>query len=255
MKLFRIILLLSISPIVFASETDIAKLYQSHGITGSLMIQSLDGEHEYQYNSNMNDKGYIPASTFKIPNTLIALEEGVIKDQNSLIKWDNVKRDYDAWNKDQTLKTAFSVSCVWCYQKFSRKIGEKKYKDYLSRFDYGNGKTGEDISTFWLEGDLRMSVRQQIIFLKKVYKQKLPIKKSSYETLKAIMLSEETPTYRMWSKTGWAGKDGWFVGYIEIDKKIWFFANHIEIHSKDDLALRKKLTLEAFKLLGIMGEN
>lgn len=66
------------------------------------------------------------------------------------------------------------------------------------------------------------------------------------------MLSDEDPTYKIWSKTGWAGKDGWFVGYLETGNKTWLFANHIEIRSGNDLALRKKLILETFKNLKII---
>ena len=76
-----------------------------------MIIQSLDGVVEYQINQTANDIGYIPASTFKIPNTLIALEEGVIKDHFETIKWDGIQQEYEPRNKDQTLKSTFSFSC------------------------------------------------------------------------------------------------------------------------------------------------
>jgi len=252
MRSVKLIFLLTISPYLFANEARIFNLYKSYGIEGTLLIRSQGHEIEHRHNSKKVDLGYIPASTFKIPNTLIALEEGIIKDEFERIKWDGVKREYASWNKDQTLKSAFSISCVWCYQRFAQSIGDSKYREYLGKFDYGNHKTGQDVTTFWLEGNLRTSVRDQINFLKKVYAEDLPLQKRSYSILKDIMLSEETETYKIWSKTGWAGKDGWYVGYLEIGNKVWFFANHIEIRSKSDLELRRKLTLEAFKILDII---
>lgn len=246
------IFMLIISSSAAANDEDISKLYTAVGIEGTLLIQSLDGRIEYQHNASKIDEPYIPASTFKIPNTLIALEEGVIKDQFETIKWDGVKRQYEPWNEDQTLATAFSRSCVWCYQRFSIKIGDTKYKQYLGDFDYGNRQTGLDVSTFWLDGDLRVSVREQVNFLRKVYLEQLPIKHRNFEILKDIMLSEETADYKLRVKTGWQDEHGWYVGYIETEGNVWFFANHIKIKSPSDLDFRKDLTMKSLKIKGII---
>ena len=251
MNFLKIVVLLTISINLYANEKKIEDLYSSNNINGSLLIESLDGKAKHQYNVN-EQESFIPASTFKIPNTLIILEEGLIKDQFEIIKWDGEKREYAAWNQDQTLKTAFQYSCVWCFQRYAIQVGDKKYHEYLRKFYYGNLLTGSDITRFWLDGDLRLSVKDQIRFLRKVYAEDLPIKKHHIRILKAIMLSEENEDYKIWSKTGWSGKDGWYVGYLETDNQIWFFANHVEINKNADLEFRKKLTIEAFKTLGII---
>ena len=80
-----------------------------------MMLEDREAESAVKWLDSAAEQGHIPASTFKIPNTLIALEEGVIKDQFEVIKWDGVVRQYAPWNADQTLATAFSRSCVWCY--------------------------------------------------------------------------------------------------------------------------------------------
>jgi beta-lactamase class D len=251
MNFLKAILLLIISVNALAEENKIEDLYKSNNITGSILIESLDGKVKYQY--NVNDKeSFIPASTFKIPNTLIFLEEGLIKDEFEVIKWDGKEREYAFWNKDQTLKSAFQYSCVWCYQLYARQVGDEKYHEYLRKFDYGNFLTGNDITRFWLDGELRLSVKDQITFLRKVYTEELPIQKVHIKTLKKIMLSEEHKNYNLWSKTGWSGKDGWYVGYLVTDNQTWFFANHIEINKKSDLAFRKKLTMEILKELSII---
>ena len=215
MNLFNILILLILSPHLYAGERTVEDLYQSHQITGSLLIESLDGKSKHHYNLN-DGSAFIPASTFKIPNTLIILEEGLINDSAEIIKWDGKQRDYAPWNKDQTLKTAFQYSCVWCYQRYAVQVGEQQYQEYLGKFNYGNGLTGNDIERFWLDGELRISVKDQIGFLRKVYAEDLPVQKRHIQTLKRIMLSEKNEHYTIWSKTGWSGKDGWYVGYLHI---------------------------------------
>ncbi len=251
MKFLKIFTLFLLSASVHAEGTTIEGLYSLNAINGSILIESMDGKVRHQYNVNNKD-AFIPASTFKIPNTLIILEEGLIKDKSEVIKWDGKKRGYEPWNKDQTLESAFQISCVWCYQLYARQVGNKKYHEYLHKFDYGNLLTGTDIARFWLDGDLRISVNEQINFLRKVYAEDLPVDKRHIKTLKSIMLSEQTEDYKVWSKTGWSGKDGWYVGYLVTNDQTWFFANHIEIKSKSDLKLRKKLTMETFKILNII---
>lgn len=251
MTFLKIVIFLLIAVSVHAENNKIDRIYSSNAISGSILIESMDGKIKYQH--NVSDKeAFIPASTFKIPNTLMILEEGLIKEQSDVIKWDGKERDYPAWNKDQTLKSAFQVSCVWCYQRYARLVGDKKYHAYLQKFDYGNQLTGPDIARFWLDGDLRISVKQQINFLRRVYVEDLPVEKQHIKTLKNIMFSEQTETYKLWSKTGWSGKNGWYVGYLVTNNQTWFFANHIEVKSKSDLKLRKKLVMEAFKILNII---
>ncbi|MEJ2062175.1 MAG: penicillin-binding transpeptidase domain-containing protein [Reinekea sp.] len=251
MKYLGLIVLWALSANIYAVESQIESLYKANNVNGSILIESADGKQRYQYNVN-NKESFIPASTFKIPNTLIILEEGLIKDSSEVIAWDGVEREYAPWNKDQTLKTAFQYSCVWCYQRYSKMVGDTKYHEYLRDFDYGNQLTGNDITRFWLDGDLRVSVKDQISFLRKVYFENLPIQKQHIETLKNIMLSESDGQMKIWSKTGWSGKDGWYVGYLVVNKQTWFFANHIEIKQNSDLVLRKKLTMEALRILNIV---
>ncbi|WP_289029141.1 penicillin-binding transpeptidase domain-containing protein [uncultured Paraglaciecola sp.] len=251
LKYFGLLVIWVLSANIYAAQNKIESLYRANNINGAILIESEDGKIKYQY--NVDDKeSFVPASTFKIPNTLIILEEGLIKSDSEVINWDGVEREYAVWNKDQTLKTAFQHSCVWCYQRYAKKLGHTKYHKYLRDFNYGNQLTGSEITRFWLDGDLRVSVQDQVNFLRKLYAENLPIQKPHIKTLKSIMLSESNSQIKVWSKTGWSGKDGWYVGYLVVNEQTWFFANHIEINQSSDLALRKKLTMEAFKALKIV---
>ncbi len=245
-----------ISLIVNAEDLDLSKIFTEHNVEGTILISSLDGKTTYLYNKERAEKRFLPASTFKIPNTLIALKEGVISNENEIIKWDGKFRWVASWNKDHSLKTAFPVSCVWFYQELAKRIGIIKYLYYLKKLNYGNKMTGSDLTTFWLNGDIRISVTEQVQFLKKLYKGKLPFKKNHLQLLKKIMIVENKPEYIIRAKTGWAVRIkeqyGWYVGYVEKKEQVWFFATNIKIKNKKDAAFRKIVTMKALKLKGII---
>ena len=233
-----------------------AKLFENEAIKGTMIIESLDGTERYVYNDERAHIPLLPASTFKIPNTLIALEEGVVR-LDSLIVWDKVERSVRAWNQDQDLRSAFKSSCVWCYQFFARHIGLEKYNAYLQKLHYGNEKTGMDVERFWLDGELRISAYEQIAFLKKLYKNDLPFRQEHIDILKAIMVDEQGKNFTIRAKTGWAVPNGgehhgWYVGYAESSKGVYFFATNLIIDSSDELPLRKLLSVEALKTKGIL---
>ncbi|RII30219.1 MAG: class D beta-lactamase [Geobacter sp.] len=239
-----------------ADDADLAKLFQDRGLEGTIVISSLDGKTSYLHNSRRSETRLIPASTFKIPNTLIALEEGAVKNEKEVIKWDGKDRGFDAWNRDQTLETAFPVSCVWFYQELASRVGNQKYLAHLKKMGYGNEKTGHDVTTFWLEGDLKISAMEQINFLKKLYKESLPYSKANIRLLKKIMIVEENPQVTIRAKTGWGMRvnpqQGWYVGYVETKGQVWFFATNFEIRKKGDDAFRKEITMAALKAKGIL---
>jgi beta-lactamase class D len=240
-----------------ADDAELAKLFQDRGAEGTIIISSLDGKVNYVHNSRCSETGLIPASTFKIPNTLIALEEGAIKDEKEVIKWDGRRYEgFDTWNKDQTLQTAFPLSCVWFYKELAQRVGNEKYLTHLKKLGYGNGKTGPDVTTFWLDGDLKISAREQISFLKKLYTESLPYSKGNIKLLKKIMIVEENPQFTIRAKTGWAMRadpqNGWYVGYVETKEEIWFFAMNLEIKKRGDEKFRKEITMAALKAKGIL---
>ncbi|WP_198305519.1 class D beta-lactamase [Arcobacter vandammei] len=236
---------------LLANDLELEKIFHKYEADGTIVIKSLDEKKVYIFNENRAKIFFSPASTFKIPNSLIALNEGVV-DKNSVIVWDKKIREYEPWNTNQTLKSAFKNSCVWCYKEFALKIGFEKYKKYLKILDYGDKNIGVNISDFWLDESLKINTFGQVEFLKKLYKNELPFKKDDIEVLKDIMLDENSLEYKIFAKTGWEGKYGWYVGFIETKNDVWFFATNIDTKSKDDLGKRKAITLEALEIKGIL---
>ncbi len=239
-----------------AEDQAIAKLFAQRGIDGTIVISSLHSGQTFIHNDPRANHRFTPASTFKILNTLISLEERAISGKDEVLKWDGRTHDFPDWNRDQTLESAFKVSCVWCFQELARRVGAEKYRNYLRESAYGELRESFEEATFWLDGSLEISAIEQVDFLKKVYQRSLPFSPSSYETLRQIMLVEQTPAFTMRAKTGWAARVkpqvGWYVGYVETSKDVWFFATNLGVRDERDLPLRQKLTREALQTKGVI---
>ncbi|AEG01606.1 class D beta-lactamase [Methylomonas methanica] len=239
-----------------ADDQTIARLFVQRNVEGTLVLSSLRGGQTFVHNTFRAQQRFAAASTFKIFNTLISLEEQVISGKDAPLKWDGHIYDIPDWNRDQTLETAFKVSCVWCFQELARRIGSETYRNYIRSAKYGLLHEPFNQTEFWLDGDLEISAIEQVDFLKKVYTRSLPFSPATYETLRQIMRVEQTPAYSLWAKTGWATRInpqvGWYVGYVETLSDVWFFAANMVIHDQKDLPLRRQLTLDALKASGVI---
>ena len=239
-----------------AEDPALAELFSQQGVQGTIVMSSLNGGKTFIHNDLRAGQRFSPASTFKIPNTLIALEEKAFAGKDAIFKWDGHLHDVATWNHDQTLTSAFKVSCVWCFQELARRVGAEKYQQYLRDLNYGEWREPFVATTFWLDGSLQISALEQVNFLRRVYRRELPLSDPAYETLKHIMLVEEGNTYTLWAKTGWAARVtppvGWYVGYVETPTDVWVFATNIELRDEKDLELRQKLTRSALQVKGVI---
>jgi len=196
---------------------------------GIFLLYDLKANKLVEYKGLSKDTMLIPASTFKIPNSLIGLETGAVKDELTEFKWNGTTYQNQAWNKDQSLREAFQNSTVWYFQELARKIGEKHMKKYLAQFNYGNQNTGGGIDKFWLSGDLRISPLQQLEFLKGLWKEELKLSKKTTKTMKKVFLVEKKGESTLYAKTGWGFTDGsdigWYMGVVENQKSTYFFVH------------------------------
>lgn len=240
----------------FAEEPAIAQRFAQRNIEGTIVISSLHGDQTIVHNDHRAQHRFSTASTFKVFNTLIALEEKAVSGKDDVLKWDGHIYDIPEWNRDQTLETAFKVSCVWCFQELARRVGAGKYRNYIRAATYGQLHEPFEETAFWLDGTLEISAIEQIDFLKKVYSHALPFSPATYQTLRQIMRVEQTPAFSMWAKTGWATRVkpqvGWYVGYVETLNEVWFFATNIVVSDAKNLPLRRQLTLEALQVSGVI---
>jgi beta-lactamase class D len=210
------------------------------GFKGAFVLYDLNGNHYIRYNPERCAERFIPASTYKIMNSLIGLETGVIPDEKFVIKWDGTQYAIPAWNQDHTLKTAIENSVVWYYQELARRVGKERMQKFVNAVDYGNKDISEDIDTFWLEGGLRISANEQVAFLRRLYQNDLPFSARSVKIVKEILVLEKNDSYKLSGKTGSGQRliphEGWFVGYLETKGNVYFFATNIETSNPDGLA-------------------
>lgn len=213
-------------------RADFKKYYDQFNVEGSFVLYDPQTDKYIFYNQVQFEQTFSPSSTYKICNSLIGLETGVIKDENFVIRWDSLIRQNPNWNSDHDLKAAFGNSTVWYYQELARRVGGKQMKYLLDKANYGNADTSGGIDKFWLTGGLRISPKQQIDFLKRLHDYQLPFSKRSVDIVKNIMIAKDTLDYIVRAKTGWGGQDnkdvGWYVGYLEKKDKVYYFANCIQ---------------------------
>jgi beta-lactamase class D len=227
------------------------------GFTGAFVLYDQYSERYIRYQPERCSEQLLPASTFKIMNSLIGLETGVISDENHVIPWDGTKHDIPAWNQDHTLKTAIQDSVVWYYQELARRVGSERMQFYMDAAGYGNRDITGPVDVFWLNGTLRISADEQVEFLKRLYQGDLPFSERSMKIVKEILVLEKTETYQLSGKTG-SGQmkaiyTGWFVGYIEEDTKVYFFATNIQGTSSDVKGLKaKEITLNILQELALL---
>jgi beta-lactamase class D len=241
-------------------KPEFGKILDSLKVKGAILIYDVKNKTYYSNDFSWAKMGIIPASTFKIPNSIIALETGVVKNDSDIFKWNGEKRNFKKWEKDLTFKEAFQVSCVPCYQEVARKIGVKRMKSYLKKLNYPRMVFDTlTIDNFWLQGKSKISQMQQIDFLERLYFSKLPISKRTDNIMKDIMIIEKTESYTLSGKSGWGMRNeinnGWLVGYLETNNSVYFFATNVEKEetNMDEFPIiRLNSTKEAFRKLKLI---
>lgn len=230
-------------------------------LTGCVLIYHAAEDVFYSNDFGWAEVGRLPASTFKIPNSMIGLETGVVEDANTLFEWDGKPRRLKSWEADLTFRQAYLRSCVPCYQQVAREVGPARMRRYLDKFDYGNmvfDSSGVDM--FWLEGESQVSCFDQIDFLHRFNEGKLSISSRTDSLMRDLMVLDETETYTLRGKTGWAIRNGhnngWFVGFIQTEGDVYYFATNVDPNEDFNMDLfpriRSQVTMAALDSLGVI---
>ncbi len=240
---------------------DLKAYFDEWDVEGSFLIYNSNEQTWHSYNEARNQQGFLPASTFKILNTLIGLDTGILEDSSSVFTWDGTKNWNEQWNQDLSLNRAFAVSCVPCYRAMARKVGLTRMQYYMQQVGYGSMDIQQQtLDNFWLTGDSRITPKEQVLFLRRLHDQSLPFSIQHLAVLKQIMLREAGENYQIYAKTGLTmqdGKDiGWYVGYVEANNNIYYFALNIEKESEEKnnnfFDARMKIAGNIFKSLNIL---
>ncbi len=202
--------------------------FEERHVEGAVVLHDGSTGCTLRYNPQLAAQAFLPASTFKIPNTLIGLQSGVISGADMVMTWDGRQWPIESWNQDHDLRSAFQNSVVWYYQELARRVGAERMRSYVESIPYGNADIGGEIDTFWLEGELRISPDQQVEFLRRLQADDLPFSTNHQALVRELMILEETPEYTLRAKTGYTARVkeqvGWWVGYVEKDGVTYTFA-------------------------------
>ena len=238
-------------------------ILDSANVDGAVLIFDPQKNEFFSNDFDWCKTGHLPASTFKITNSIIALETGVVENDSTLFPWDGQERRLSVWNQDLMFREAFHFSCVPCYQDVARRIGADRMNEYLTKFNYGNMQVdSSNIDRFWLEGKSTITQFQQIDFLQRFYNSELPISERTEQIMKRLMVLDKTERYTMSAKTGWSIRQGnnigWFVGYVEKGEEIYFFATKIAPRENFNMdmfpKIRIEITQKALSIMGIISE-
>lgn len=202
------------------------------------------------------NKEYVPASTFKMLNALIGLENHKAT-TNEIFKWDGKKRTYPMWEKDMTLGEAMALSAVPVYQELARRIGLELMQKEVKRVNFGNTNIGTQVDNFWLVGPLKITPVQEVNFADDLAHNRLPFKLETQEEVKKMLLIKEVNGSKIYAKSGW-GMDvtsqvGWLTGWVEQanGKKIPFSLN-LEMKEGMSGSIRNEITYKSLENLGII---
>lgn len=213
--------------------------FERYGVEGAFVVYDRNERIFVRYAPERANHRFIPASTYKIFNSLVALETGVVDGVETVVPWDSVPHQFSHWNRDHDMRSAFRYSVVWYYQELARRIGPDRMRAFVERENYGNEDIGGEIDQFWLTGDIRISPNEQIDLLRKLYNDELGFSRATMQSVKDIMVIARTSEYALLGKTGWSYLDegrsqvGWFVGWVERDCNVYFFALNLETSDPD----------------------
>ena len=228
-----------------------------NGVDGAFAGYEVGSDRLYLVNAARAQQRFSPASTFKIANSLIALETGVIRDENEIIPYHSDEPPFmKEWTRDMSMREAIKLSNVPIYQELARRIGLPRYHEWLTRLSYGNETTSATLERFWLDDSLKISAVEEAHFVAALAQKKLPMSIRAQEIVRDILKYETIGDHTIYAKTGWCRacqpQVGWWVGWVERGGRIFAFALNINITDPKDLDKRIPIAKAILSKLGVI---
>jgi beta-lactamase class D len=240
-----------------ADTAQLARIFKGHD--ACFVVHDVRKNKTIRWNAGRSARRFTPCSTFKIPNALIALETGVAPDGDFRLKWDGSKQHFSVWEKDHTLRSAISVSCLWYFQRIAAMTGEQRMREHVDKFNYGNRDLSGGLTDFWLQSSLKISADEQVAFLRRLVEGRLPVSRRSRDIVADALVVSRSGDEIFRGKTGTAGDPvkkiatlGWFVGWHTKGKDAYIFA--VNISGGDNPSGRKarELTRQLLNRMGVL---
>jgi beta-lactamase class D len=218
---------------------DLKAVFADNGVAGTFVLYDPEKDTIVEQAPRFTVVGdrpgtrFVPASTFKIPNSIVALETGVVTDENEIIPYGGKPQPFKQWEKDMSMREAIALSAVPIYQELARRIGLPRYRQWLPRLDFGNGETGAAVDRFWLDGPLEVSAMEEARFVARLAQGKLEASARSQAIVRDIIRLESHDGRVLYGKTGWCASSnpniGWWTGWVEDGSKVTAFSLNIDM--------------------------
>ncbi|POZ09075.1 OXA-143 family carbapenem-hydrolyzing class D beta-lactamase OXA-231 [Acinetobacter baumannii] len=237
-------------------EKAIKSYFDEAQTQGVIIIKKGKNISTYGNNLTRAHTEYVPASTFKMLNALIGLENHKAT-TTEIFKWDGKKRSYPMWEKDMTLGDAMALSAVPVYQELARRTGLDLMQKEVKRVGFGNMNIGTQVDNFWLVGPLKITPIQEVNFADDFANNRLPFKLETQEEVKKMLLIKEFNGSKIYAKSGWGmavtPQVGWLTGWVEKSngEKVAFSLN-IEMKQGMPGSIRNEITYKSLENLGII---
>ena len=233
----------------------VGKVFKDAGATGTFVLYDVAADRYTVHERKRAETRFVPASTFKIPNTLIALTVDSVDGVDQVLPYGGKKQMRKEWEKDMSLRDAIKVSNVPVYKELARRTGMARMQAQVNRLNYGNKELGGTVDTFWLVGPLKISAVEQVRFLAGLADDKLPFPKEAMAHTREIVLQEKKGETALYAKTGWTDAHtpdlGWWVGWVSKEGKTYAFALNLDIPDGEDGAKRVSVGKASLAVLGL----
>jgi beta-lactamase class D len=234
----------------------LAQIFKQRGLQGTFVLYDVAGDRLIGHNRTRAQIRYIPASTFKIPNSLIGLAAGTVKNVDEVLPYGGKPQPIKAWEQDMSLRDAIRISNVPVYQELARRTGLARMRQGVATLQYGNGEIGAMVDNFWLQGPLKISAIEQAGFLARFGQLQLPLSRPVQLAVREILFVESGDNWALYGKTGWATtykpQIGWWVGWVQKGDEIYAFALNIDMPSMVDAPKRIELGKACLTALGVL---
>lgn len=252
--------ILPAAPVVAATQSrpDLLDIFRQYGAAGTFALVDASSGEMTVADPARAARRFVPASTFKIPNSLIAFETGAVRDADEVLPYGGGRTRNPAWARDMSLRDAMPISNVPIYQEVARRVGLPRFRDWLGELSYGNADPGTVVDRFWLEGPLRISAIEEAQFNARLAQKALPASARAQTLVHDIIRIESSGGATLYAKTGWYVQRGqtsigWWTGWVERGSRVHAFTLNIDMPQMAMAPKRLEIGRAVLKQLGLYG--
>lgn len=226
------------------------------GYEGSFVLYDLNNDTWNVYDMEQATLRTAPNSTYKIYDALFGLEGGVIAPDDSFMAWNKTDYPFETWNADQNLYSAMQSSVNWYFQEIDRQLGTSALRSYIKEIGYGNEIINSDLSSYWMQGALKISPVEQVELLTNLCSNDFGFTPENVNAVKDSICLFSSENESFYGKTGTGRVDGqdvngWFVGLLETTGNTYFFATNIQAAENATGSKASEISLAILSNMGI----